>query len=69
MSTKEKNSSFKLTRTEIERLYKVSQHFKEVNLFTIEQRNGAGIGVISEVRFDLFEKGDTKIDVTDVGSW
>lgn len=61
--------SFKLTRAEIEKLYEISKHFTDVNLFTIEQSSGGGIGVISKVRFDFFDKNDTNIDVTDVKSW
>jgi hypothetical protein len=61
--------SFKLTRAEIEKLYEISKHFTDVNLFTIEQSPGGGIGVVSRVRFDLFDKNDTNIDVTDVKSW
>jgi hypothetical protein len=69
MSKKNIEKSFKLTRAEIERLYKITQHFSEVNLFTIEQKSGGGIGVISEVRFSLFDDNDTTVDVTDVESW
>jgi hypothetical protein len=54
---------------EIEKLFKITEHFKEVNLFTIEQSSNSGIGVTSKVRFDLFEKKDTNIDITDVMSW
>jgi hypothetical protein len=61
--------SFTLTRMEIEKLFKITEHFKEVNLFTIEQSSNSGIGVTSKVRFDLFEKKDTNIDITDVMSW
>jgi hypothetical protein len=61
--------SFKLTRDEISKLYKITEQFKEINLFTIEQSSGGGIGVISKVRFDLFDKNDINIDVTDVKSW
>lgn len=61
--------SFKLTRAEIETLYKITEQFKDINLFTIEQSAGGGIGVVSRVRFDLFNKNDTNIDVTDVKSW
>jgi hypothetical protein len=61
--------SFKLTRSEIEKLYKITEHFSDVNLFTIEQSSGGGIGVVSKVRFDLFDKNDINIDVTDVESW
>jgi hypothetical protein len=61
--------SFKLTREEIATLYKITEQFKDINLFTIEQSEGGGIGMISRVRFDLFNKNDTNIDVTDVKSW
>jgi hypothetical protein len=61
--------SFSLTREEIETLYKITEQFKDINLFTIEQSSQSGIGVESRVRFDLFNKNDTNIDITDVGSW
>jgi hypothetical protein len=72
-STKKKKDdyvqSFKLTRAEIEKLYKITEHFKEINLFTVKQSSGGGIGVVSKVRFDLFDKNDIDINVTDVKSW
>jgi len=72
-STKKKKDdnvqSFKLTRDEISKLYKITEHFKEINLFIIEQSSGGGIGMVSKVRFDLFDKNDINIDVTDVKSW
>jgi hypothetical protein len=61
--------SFKLTRSEIEKLYKVTKQFADINLFTVEQSSGGGIGVVSKVRFDLFDKNDVNVDVTDVESW
>ena len=61
--------SFTMTRAEIEKLYKITEHFKEINLFTIEQSSGGGIGIVSKVRFDLFDKNDIDINVTDVKSW
>jgi hypothetical protein len=63
------NVSFTLTRMEIEKLFKITEHFKEVNLFTIEQNSNSGIGITSTVRFDLFDKKDTNVDITDVKSW
>jgi len=61
--------SFKLTRAEIETLYKITEQFKDINLFTIEQSSQSGIGVESRVRFDLFNKNNTNIDITDIKSW
>jgi hypothetical protein len=60
---------FTLTRAEIEKLYKISEHFGEVNLFTVIQTNESGIGPTTKVKFDLFDKQDTKVDITDVTSW
>jgi hypothetical protein len=60
---------FKLTRVEIEKLYKISEQFKEINLFTLVQDHSSGIGCSTKVKFDLFESNDVNIDVTDTGSW
>jgi hypothetical protein len=68
-SKKTSPSEFKLTRAEIEKLAEIAKHFKEVNLFSIVQDNSSGIGVITKVAFDLFEKNDTNVDITDVKSW
>lgn len=66
---KDRTRRFKLTRSEIEKLYQISQHFKNTNLFTIEQNSSSGIGITSTVKFDLFDNNDTIIDITDVTSW
>ena len=66
---KDRTRRFKLTRSEIEKLYQISQHFTGTNLFTIEQSSDNGIGVISTVKFDLFDNDDTIIDITDIKSW
>jgi hypothetical protein len=75
MTMKDKNSKksglreFKLTRAEIEKLAEVAKHFKEINLFSIVQDSSSGIGVTTSVSFDLFERNDTNVDITDVKSW
>lgn len=56
--------SITLNREQIIKLYEIVSHFKEINKFTIETDYSSGIGVV--VRFDLFQKNDTKIDITDV---
>jgi hypothetical protein len=58
-----------LNREQIGKLNEIVNHFKEVNHFTIEADSSSGIGVGIQVRFDLFEKNDTKIDITDVREW
>lgn len=63
------NRSITLNRKQIEKLTEIVAHFKEVNDFTIESDSSSGIGVGIQVRFSLFEKKDTKIDITDVKEW
>ncbi len=61
--------SLTLNREQIEKLAKIASHFKEVQHFTLESDNSSGIGICIKVKFDLFEKNDTVIDVTDVKEW
>ena len=58
-----------LTRDQIEKLSKIVEHFKEVKQFSIIETHESGIGPTVKVKFDLFDKNDTKIDITDVSSW
>lgn len=61
--------SITLNRKQINDLIKMVEHFKEVEHFTIEQDNSNGIGPVIHVKFDLFNKNTTSIDITDVESW
>ena len=58
-----------LNRSEIQKLYEITQHFKDTDFFKLEQSNKSGIGTSTRVQFDLFEKNDTNIDITDVTNW
>jgi len=58
-----------LNREQIGKLTEIVTHFKEVNRFTVEVDHRSGIGTGILVRFDLFEKNDTVIDITDVKDW
>ena len=60
--------SITLTRKQIQDLYQMFDHFKEVELFTIEQHNSSGIGPTIHVKFNLFDR-PTTTDITDVESW
>lgn len=64
-----KSKSLVLSKSEIEKLFKITEQFKDVERFTIEQDNSSGIGSTYTVKFDLFDKNDTKIDITDVANW
>jgi hypothetical protein len=74
-TTKDKRSKkhslreFTLTRAEVEKLYKITEHFKEINIFTVIQDSSSGIGCTTTVKFNLFDNNDTAIDVTDIESW
>jgi hypothetical protein len=63
------NKSIRLNRDQINKLTEIVNHFKEVNYFTVETDSSSGIGTGVVVKFDLFEKNDTKIDITDIKEW
>jgi len=63
------SKSIVLNREQIEKLYEIVSHFKEINKFTVETDHSSGIGVGVVVKFDLFQKNDTQIDITDVKEW
>lgn len=58
-----------LNRKQINELIEIVNHFNEVERFILEQDNSNGIGPVIKVKFDLFDKKPTTIDITDVGSW
>ena len=62
-------NSINLNRKQLEKLYEITQHFKEVEHFELEVDHSSGIGSGICVRFDLFDNKDTTIDITDVSSW
>jgi hypothetical protein len=45
------------------------EHFSEVENFTLEETHESGIGPTVRVRFNLFDKNDTNVDITDVSNW
>ncbi len=72
MAKKEKKyqpNQFFLTRSQIEKLSKITEHFKEVDSFILEETHESGIGPTVRVRFNLFDKNDTNVDITDVSNW
>lgn len=58
-----------LTRKQIEQLSQIADRFSDTENFTVESESLSGIGPNISVRFDLFEKSDTKVDITDVENW
>lgn len=58
-----------LTRKQIEQLSQIADRFSDSENFTVESESPSGIGPNISVRFDLFEKSDTKVDITDVENW
>lgn len=58
-----------LNREQIAKLNEIVNHFKEINKFTVQADTSSGIGVGIQVTFDLFEKEDTTVDITDVKDW
>ena len=63
------SKSIMLNREQIEKLWEIASNFKEINKFTVETDHTSGIGVGVVVKFDLFQKNDTQIDITDVKEW
>lgn len=65
--------TFSLNRTQVEKLAKMANHFKEVEWFTLEEKLDSGIGPTVVVKFNLFSDNDkdidTTIDITDVSTW
>ena len=65
--------TFVLNRTQVEKLAKMADHFKEVEWFTLEANNSSGIGPSVSVKFNLFgdsdKDEDTTVDITDVSTW
>ena len=47
----------------------MAENFKEVEWFTLEESHESGIGPTVRVKFNLFDKNDTVVDVTDVSTW
>jgi len=64
-----KNKTLTLNRSQIEKLWQMVNHFEDVNHFRVSTDNSSGIGTGVVVSFDLFEKNDTKVDITDVSEW
>jgi hypothetical protein len=62
-------NSVTLSRKQIQQLFEIAERFTDTENFTIETEHLSGIGPGISVRFDLFEKSDTKIDITDVSTW
>jgi len=68
-----KPSQFCLNRSQVKKLAKMADHFKEVEWFTLEENNNSGIGPTVVVKFNLFNDDDkdidTTVDITDVKTW
>lgn len=68
-----KKNSFSLNRSQIEKLAKMAEHFKEVEWFILEETMTSGIGPAVVVKFNLFNDADkdidTTVDITDVSTW
>lgn len=58
-----------LDRKQISNLYKITEHFNEVEYFEINLDSSSGIGPVVKVSFDLFNKNDTTVDITNLDNW
>jgi hypothetical protein len=57
-----------LSRAQIERLYKITNHFKEIQNFTIMEDGSSGIGPAISVKCDLSDI-EMKADITEYDKW
>jgi hypothetical protein len=62
-------ASITLTNKQLIRLGEIAFNFKEVPVFTIETSNSSGIGTAVVVKFGLYEKNDTIMNITDYKEW
>jgi hypothetical protein len=62
-------SEIRLNREQISKLAEIADHFKEIQHFTVATDHSSGIGVGVVVKFTLFDKNDSSIDITDVKEW
>lgn len=69
MKIKKLNKAIMLDRKQISNLYKITEHFNEVEYFEIHLDNSSGIGPVVKVSFDLFNKNDTTVDITNLDNW
>lgn len=62
-----------LTKRQIEKLYKLSTKFNEVEWFTLKESHSNGIGSAVVVHFKVFKEKeqdtDTIVDITDYKAW
>jgi hypothetical protein len=61
--------TIRLTRKNIQELFQVIERFQDVEHFEIVSDSSSGIGPCISVKFTLFNKNQTTVDITDVSSW
>ena len=57
------------SKKQIEQLAELAERFSDAENFVVESESLSGIGPNVTVRFDLFKKNDTYVDITDVENW
>jgi hypothetical protein len=64
---------FALNRKQVGQLAQLTDHFQEVEWFTIQEESTSGIGSTVTVKFNLFgdadKDTDTTVNITDVSTW
>lgn len=60
-----------LSRKQLAQIAEIADRYKDIKLFTIDSKSLSGIGpsISVGVGFDLFDRTDTLIDITDVDTW
>lgn len=73
MKDNEVPHQFTITRRQIEKLYKMTTSFQEVEYFTLEESHTNGIGPSVVVKFKVFTEKevdtDALVDITDYKTW
>ena len=65
-------NSITLTRSQMDKLVEFVTHFKDIEWFTIEERNESGIGPSVFIKCSIFgndSEPETTVDITDVNVW
>lgn len=61
--------NIKLSRAQIIRIGRITNHFLDVEQFELDQDNSSGIGPTLIVAFELPENVHATVDITDIEDW
>lgn len=58
-----------LTKSQIEKLYEITQHFQDIEQYEVSTDSSSGIGPTVSARFSLFNDTKMTADITEVDKW